>query len=356
MSFNKLDKSSRTWIIIAAVLVVVLLIPIKIPYKITVPGKVLPAKEWLIEKDVEGRLMTSLINNRAGVHESFAVRSFERGDAIHFSLRPEIVSGAAVSTIDTVGIIYSNESEKQLINLKASLQSQMALLEVSSSKEKEALVKEAEQGVLYAERQYIEQEKIYKRQKGMREKELISEEEFDLSRGTLDLFRINIDIAKERLNNVSTGEKQEQLDLIKTNIRGLQDEISVLEQKFSDYIIQSPINGSVNRVFSSDTLVIISDNTEYIVFMPLQWDYKEYIKEDQTVEFDLMDGSNTTGKIIALENSAKIIGQDVVSFATASYTGDNMNFMPGLLIECSVNCGELTPREHLFRFIESMLK
>jgi len=105
-----------------------------------------------------------------------------------------------------------------------------------------------------------------------------------------------------------------------------------MEQRFSDYIIQSPIDGMVNRVFSSDTLLIVSDTTEFIVLMPIQWDYKEFVKKDQIVEFDLQDRSSPTGKIISLEKSAKLIGHNLVSFVIAEYSGDNVNFMPGLLI------------------------
>jgi len=355
MSIKKIDKTTWTWIIIFLLLIVVLLIPIQLPYKITVPGKVLPTKEWLLYKDSEGRLMTSLVNHRAGVHESYSVRSFQRGDAIQFILNPGISAGASVTISDTIGVIYSNETEKQLINLKANLQSQNALLNVNESKEKEALISEAKQGVAFAERQFEEQQKIYLRQKGLFDKELISEQEFDLSKGALDLFRINIEIAKERLNSVTTGEKQEQIDLVKTNINGLQNEISILEQRFSDYVIQSPVNGTVNRVFSSDTLLIVSDTTEYIVYMPIQWNYKEYVKKDQSVEFDLQDRSSTYGKILAVENSAELIDRNIVSFATATYSGKNTNFIPGLLLECSIICDELTPRQHLFRFLESLL-
>ncbi len=355
MDLKKLDKNTQTWIIIGVVIIVLLIIPIKIPYKITIPGKVLSSKEWLITRDVEGRLMTSLVNNRSGVHESYGVISFERGDAMHFNMHPAIISGSSISTEDTIAILYSNESEKQLSSLKASLESQIAMLEVSKSAEKEALISEAEQGVLYAERQFIEQGKIYKRQKGLYEKELISEEEFDLSKGALDLFRINVEIAKERLKNVTTGEKPEQIELIKTNIEGLQEEIDIMEQRFSDYIIRSPISGKINRVFSSDTLLTISDTSEFIIIMPVQWDYKDYLRKDQVVEFDLKDDTSPAGKIITLENSAGIINQDVVTLVTASYSGDNLNFRPGLLIECTIICDELTIREHIFRFIGTLL-
>jgi hypothetical protein len=356
MDLKKLDKPTLTWIIIVFVILVVLVIPVRIPYKITTPGKVLPSKEWLITKDMEGRLMTSLINNRSGMYESYGVVSFERGDAMNFRMNPGISAGTSVNTTDTIGVLYSNASEKQLMNLKASLESQIAQLEVSRSGEKEAIISEAKQAVLYAERQYLEQEKIYNRQKGLYEKELISEEEFDLSKGALDLFRINVEIAKERLKNVTTGEKPEQIDLVKTNIEGLKDEISILEQRFSDFVIQSPINGTINRVFSRDTLLTISDTTEFIVIMPVQWEYKNYIRKDQIVEFDLKDNSTTTGKVIALEKSAGLLNQDVVTIVTASYSGDNLNFMPGLFIECSIICDELTIRQHLFRFIKAMLR
>lgn len=355
MTIKDFDKTTWSWIIIFVLLCVVLLLPFKIPYKITVPGKVFPSKEWLVEKGTDGRLMTSLINHRAGIHENYAVRLFERGDAVQFSFNTNIVAGSNITTNDTVGVIYSNESQKKLVNLKADLGSQTALLDVSLTEEKEAVVSAAQQGVVYAERQFVEQQKIYNRQKGLYDKNLISIQEFDLSKGALDLFRINVEIAKERLNSVTTGAKQESIDLIKTKIGGLQKEIVIMEQKFSDYVIQSPIDGMVNRVFSSDTLLIVSDTTEFIVLMAIQWDYKEYVKVDQTVEFDLQDRSSSSGKIVTLEKSAKLISQNLVSFVTADYSGDNINFMPGLVIECSIICEDLTPRQHLFRFFESLL-
>lgn len=354
-TFKKFDKATLTRIIIAVLIIVVLILPFKLPYKITVPGKVFPTKEWLVVKGTDGRLMTSLINHKAGVLENYAVRLFERGDAVQFSFNPNIVAGSSISTNDTIGIIYSNESQKKLINLKADLGSQKARLDVSLTDEKEAVVSAAKQGVEYAERQFIEQQKIYNRQKGLYNKNLISIEEFDLSKGALDLFRINIEIARERYNSVTTGAKQEEIDLINTKIEGLQLEIGVLEQRFSDYVIQSPIDGIVNRVFSSDTLMIVSDTTEFIVLMPIEWSYREYVKKDQTVEFDLQDRSISVGKIVSLGKSARLIDQNIVSFVFAAYSGENVNFMPGLLIECSIICDELTPRQHIFRFMESLL-
>ena len=61
------------------------------------------------------------------------------------------------------------------------------------------------------------------------------------------------------------------------------------------------------------------------------------------------------GHASVMDRAKEATGKVIVSFVTAAYSGENVNFMPGLLIECSIICDDLTPRQHLFRFFESLL-
>jgi hypothetical protein len=355
-------KNNRNSQIVLAVIFLLLIvfyfIPIEIPKTVTAAGKLYSAKEWLLIKGPDGRLMTMLKNNKKGVSESYSVTQFERGDAIEFSISEVIKSGAFISANDTVGIIYSNETEKELIDLKSELAVESALLEVNLSTEKEAIVKSEEQRLEYAKRQLVEQEKLFRRQQALFDKNLISEEEFEVAKGAVELFRINVDIATERLKTVTTGAKEEEIDFIKSKIDGLSNQIEILQRRFSDFVIQSPIDGIVNLNFSSDTLLIISDTTEFIGLFPIHIKELKNISAGQNIEIEIADLSEeTSGTIISIDKKLHQVNNNQYFVIAASFIkNEESNLLPGLSVTANISSQPITTKEHINHFFISLTK
>lgn len=352
MQKSKLNKNTVTWILILSVLALAVIIPIELPHNITIKGKIYPAKEWMLVKGPDGELMTSLFNYKKGVSENFGVTQFERGDAVVFSLSEHILSNTAVSTDDTIGSVYSNTTEQELINLRSELAVDSALLKVNISEEKEAVVRSEEQRLEYAEKQLEEQQKLFRRQKSLYEKNLISEEEYEVAEGAIELFKINVEIAKERLKTVSTGAKKEEVNLVKSRIEGLKNRIDNLERKFSDLVIQTPVSGIVNRGFSGDTLLTISDTTDYISFIPVKINDYKYIKARQKVVFENLNNEKIiVGEIESIDKSIKSGLQSQYFLAAAVIKKNKSELLPGLVLNGEIIGETILLREYLFNLI-----
>ncbi len=352
MQKNSLNKNTITWIVIGVLLALALLIPIELPNTITVKGKIYPAKEWMLVKGPDGELMTSLFNYKKGVSENYGVTQFERGDAVEFSLSDKIYTSAAVMIDDTIGLVYSNTTEKELIDLRADLAVDSALLKVNTSEEKDAIVKSEEQKLEYAKKQLEEQQKLFRRQKSLYEKQLISEEEYEVAESAIELFNINVEIAKERLRTVSTGAKQEEINLVKSRISGLKDKIDILEKKFSGLTIQSPVQGIVNRGFSADTLLTISDTTEYISFIPIKVSDYKFIKPGQKVLFEDMNGDKTIeAEIDSTDKAIKSGLQNQYFVASAVVNKNKSSLLPGLVLSGEIIGEPIMLRDYLISLI-----
>ncbi|MBN1299985.1 MAG: hypothetical protein JW995_02115 [Melioribacteraceae bacterium] len=343
------------WGVIAVLVLAVLIVPVKVPHHIQISGKILPARQWLLIKSPDGNLITSMVNYIKGVNENYTLTQFERGDAVKFKLNSNIYSGRQVVVNDTIGTVYSNETEKQLIDLKSELTSEKALLKVSLSNEKEAVVKSEEQRLEYARKQLEEQEKLFIRQKALHERDLISQEEYDIAEGAVNLFKINVDIAEEMLKTVTTGAKEEEIDFIKSRIDGLSKQINVLEKKFSDFVIQSPVNGIIERIFSSDTLLIISDTTEFLCFFPVMIEDAKYLRTglDVVIESSTLD-ITTRGILESIDKSIQPAAQNQYLVASARITDDGNKIIPGLNIEGYVKSESKILREYIWLFIRNL--
>jgi hypothetical protein len=114
-------KKIIIWLAAITIVILFLIIPINISYKIYVKGKLLPNKEWIIYKGTDGRLTSLITNYRSGMNQSYDVTLFDRGDAMRFSFNQKLHSGSRLFVNDTVAIVYSNEIERQIENLKGEI-------------------------------------------------------------------------------------------------------------------------------------------------------------------------------------------------------------------------------------------
>ena len=351
--FNSKSEKIIIGFVIAAA-IILFLSPFDMPYNIKTYGKIVPAKEWILAKGPDGRLMTSLVNYKTGTYDNYTVTQFQRGDAVEFSMGKNIAAGTTINKFDTVANIYSNETEKKLSKLKGDLATEKAVLQVSFGTEKQSVIDEQKRKVEYAKRQLSEQEKLFTRDKALFEKELISKEDYDISEGAVELFKINVRIAEEKLNNVITGAKSEQINLIRSRINGLENEIDILYDKFSQFILTSPLSGIINRSLSRDTLLVISDTTEYLVVIPVELEKIDYIKSGQevNVKFDHFN-TELSGEIFSIDNKVRYNQGNQYFLVFAEITDQVKIPLQDLRVECTIACEKMPPRDHLFRFINN---
>ncbi|MFZ1518675.1 MAG: hypothetical protein WAU11_07865 [Ignavibacteriaceae bacterium] len=349
-------KSLIIWIAVLSFISVFLLLPIKISYSIFVRGKILPANEWIIYKGTDGRLTSQLTNYKTGINQSYDVKLFDRGDAMQFEINSSLVSGSSIMQHDTVAVLYSNENERQIENLKGEIVAAKASLSLNLTGEKEAVIDQEIKNLDYAIKQADEQKKILDRFSLLYKKGLASQEEYEIAKGTYDLYLINISISKARLKTVETGAKQEQIGFIKAQIISLENELAVLQKRFKGFTVTAPINGVISRKTNSDTLMIISDVSEYVVLCPVKVKDKKYIQSSANVDIHANGTKqNVKSLVYEIDNSVQILNGIQVVTVTSTIKGESHQLIPSLIVDCYIETGKLSPLEYLERIWQRMV-
>lgn len=340
------------------VLIIILLIPVKIPYSITTMGKVFPLRDFMLIKSTAGSISSQQFNYLKGINEKYNLFEFERGDAVEISVAHTLISGSPVYTGDKIASVYSNTLEKDLVELNSQLETEIAQLDVFLKGEKESAIQLEEKRVSYAQKQIETQETLHSRNKILFDQNLISQEDYELSASALELFKLNYEIAKQSLKVVSSGAKPEEISLVKKRIDGLREIISELQNKFNHYSIMAPFNGIVKRTFSADTMLILQDTSSYILILAIESEHRDKLDIGQKVFISLPAKDFKTESVIsAIDNSFYTINQNSVFFVSTKIdnSGKSKYLLPGALAECEIVCESILIRDYIFNFFSSLI-
>ncbi|MBK7228574.1 MAG: hypothetical protein IPH97_06875 [Ignavibacteriales bacterium] len=347
-------KKIIIWVAVITIIILSLILPINIKYNIYVKGKLLPNKEWIIYKGTDGRLTSLITNYRTGMNQSYDVTLFDRGDAMRFSFNQKLHSGSRLFVNDTVAIVYSNEIERQIENLKGEIIAAKASLSLNLTGEKEAIIEQENKTLDYSIKQSEEQKKILDRVKTLYDKGLASLEEYEIAKGTYELNVINSSISKARLQSVQTGAKKEQVSLIRSQIISLENELAILQKRFKGFTVTSPIGGVLSRKTNSDTLMSLYDNSEFVLLCPVKVSDIEFISDTARVKIKLND-KTVYARIYEKTNAVKIVNGIQIVTISADVDKAVNDLTPYLMADCYVDAGELSPVEYLVRIWQRMV-
>ncbi len=342
---------------IVFVILVILSYPGKMPYSLKAVGKVVHHREWVVRSDPNGPLRAALYDNTKGSVEDYFITELERGDAVRLQMNRSIMPGATITKGDTVCWIESNEITRQLAILNRELDTQKATLTFALAGEKESVITEAIQLVDHARQALEEQEKIVDRQKALYETSFIPYQDYEISLSTLKLFAINVQIAETQLQQVQTGVKPEEIDMISAQIDGLENEINTLLERSEDFTLTSPLSGIVLDSTSGDTLVVIGDTSAYTVVIPLKLEVRSQVTLDQEVTCTI-DGITTPyhGRISHIGNVAHILNGQQVILAKARLELKGNDIITGTFARCAIKCEPVTIRQYIVKSINTVFK
>ncbi len=352
---------NKRWWLLGGVCVLALSIiatlPIQIPYAVTVPGKILCTNEWIVAFHRDGGIVTYVADRASGATKRYSLAQFNRGDAIAFSLSPHLSSGVGVAMGDTVGVVRSTEIERELQLLKGDLQRAEASLAATLAGEKQPIVEGARQEVERAKRQASELNAVLARQKLLLERGLVAQQEYDLAERRASTASIEVSIAEARLGAVASGAKREQADVVRSQIRSLRNQIDVLERQEESQRFVSPLSGVVSQFGTSDTLLVVSDTSAYVVVMPVPLHERSRLAQHQSVKIYASDVPNIPpAEIIAVDKTIHQLNGQQVVLATAQMSGVPAELLNGLLARCSIQCIARSPFDYAKRKLQVMLR
>jgi len=329
-------------------------LPVPIFSSVNTFGTITSAQKWVLVKGTDGRLISSTINYKTGLNEGYRVSNFDPGSSVSFALNSSLTPGQFVTRGDTVGSIYSSETQERLITLNGELAAARGLLAVNASGQKAAIVHEAQQRLQFAKRKQNEHRTIMARAQQLHSGDLISQSEYERVRSEHNTLEDEVHIAEANLEAARTGAKPEQLELAQANIAALENEIEAIKRRATTYTLTAPISGMVSRASSADTLLTISDTTELLALIPVK--ASDYARVAATPDASLMLrglARPVRGKIIALDRETHLLQGQSVVMATALLEGAPQDLMPGMFAKCRIACRPVTPLEYLKRTLDS---
>lgn len=347
---NKINLLILAFLLLASI--IIYFFPFPVSYNIESKGLIIPAHEWSLVRSVEGNLISSYKDNIKGTVNSFGVTEFQRGDVVEFKLHAKIPFVDVIGTGDTIGMIYSNEQERNLIQLLGEFEILNAEYQFYTTGQKPEDIQEAKRRLEFVKQDLLTQQKLTKRSEGLFKESVISDQEYEISLNDLKLKEIQIEIAEAQYLSVSTGDKPEMAAVIKAKIDALENQINQVKRRFNFYTVTSPVSGMIvsNRGLENSEIVInIADTSSLVVLVP--FDFKEfpYIKKGQEVSIG-SNGHKTSGSILNIDNVVQIIDSKQALFATVIIE-NHSEIIPGSFAEVSIHCDDLTLMDYLQRIL-----
>lgn len=341
--------------IVSIVLLIVLFVPFELPYNIESVAKLMPAKQWILSRGVDGDIQTSTINHLSGINNSYQLTSFERGESMLLDISHNLKNGEVVQKGDTIAVIYSSSQQENLIQLSGELSVLKATLDVSMSGVKSTEIKESKERLEMSKSEYHKQMKIVERLGNLFQRELIAEEDYQTADDELNVLAKAVNVREAELESSLSGEKIEEVNMLKKQISAVESEITFLQkQKDAQSSIIAPFSGRIERSFSNDTLLTLSNFDLGIAFIPVTLEESEYIGEGEKVTFITNNTTELLSGVVQMKQPVmQIIGGRQCIMVLATVYDISKDFVSGMLTQAEINCGTVTLQTYLQRNIQN---
>jgi len=340
--------------ILILALLAVSFLPFSVPYQISSRGVVMPAKQWILGRNQDGNLISTIKDNLTGTLSEYSVTEFQRGDVASFRVRDKWSSSKFISAGDTVGEISSNEEERALLYLKGQLKIQEAEMLFYTTGQKPEDVLEARNMLQLAKQELSTQQRLMRRTEEMFRDSLISYQAYDIALNELRVKEYNSKIAEARLASVMAGEKPEQALRVKAQTDALRLQMEQIEKRLASFRLVCPISGLVVRKKGVETpfdvLIEVADTSAYVVLFPVPYQELSFLNVGTPVELFAQDlPENVSGNVAHIDNSIQLIGGKQAVFVTAIFRGGDAVILPGRIVEINVVSTPVSLREYLYR-------
>jgi hypothetical protein len=273
---------------------------------------------------------------------------------------PYFVNNSFVKAGDTLGYISSRFMDEKIQSLQHQAEVESKLLESSITGEKESILENLRQKLIYAEQQYDLTKKNYDRSMILFQDSVIPLNEFEIAESTYENAKTAIDIAKSEYEVAKTGAKPEDIKLIEERISSFNKEIGFYNSMKKDYVLQSPFSGKmIFDLYSLNPVeyISITDTSGYMLYAPIKFNYRVYLKLNSQVEFTV-PGTDTTlnAHLLEISNNVEFINTSQVVFTMSQVDNTSDIIFPGLTVQCKFVCDEISPWEYAKRTLNIFMR
>ena len=314
--------------------------------------QVYPKEEWALVRGNNGQIISSMIDYTSGHTVQYSLNQFERGEYISLNFSHKIGSEEFVNKGDTIASILSSEVEDQLITAEGELDVARANFKTQNAGEKQSMIEEAENRLKYTDEKIKEQKVLLQRMTTMYGKGLSSQQDYETQKWTLDLLEIEKRIYKAQLENASTGVKEEEIELIESQINSIKSRLAFLKNRKNDLILISPISGYAANLFSPDTLLAIINDKEIVLNVPIKIEDIDLIKKGQSLNIDINGlDKEYSGSVVSISREVKFLNNQQIVFVSVKLDNSEGVLLPGMVKEIFLEIKQISFYEYMKRFL-----
>ena len=248
-------------------------------------------------------------------------------------------------------VISSPETERLLEQLSGELRRAAALVSVSSTGEKEAIVKSANERLAYAQAQRDGHQKTLERMKALFDRGIISKQEYDVVATSGEMYNALVTTAQAELKAVSTGAKPSEIAMNQAGVRSFENQIAVLRAKLDRFSLKAPFDGVVYETSIADTVALIGSRDSFVVVMPVRLADAAHVQQGASINVEYASTKALKGKVHMIGSVAHQLGNEAYVLATILLESDRSMF-PGEIVSCSLDA----PSRSVGSFILRALK
>lgn len=333
-----------------------LMLPIELPFKVRTRAIIRPVTEWELSRTAEGNLTQTFRDNLTGTVRSYGVTEFQRGDVVRFEVSPRLQSMVSISKGDTVGMLYSNEEQRKLMELEGDLKVLRAERVFHTTGQKPEDVEHAERELHLAKQELMTQQKLTARSQVLLRDSVIPLQQYEIDLNELKVRELAVSIAEARLMSITTGEKPEQAELIDAKVQAITWQIDQLRARISYFTLLAPISGMVvmdRFMDGSERLVMIADTSAMVAVAPVRMSDVGHLRRGDRVRTIPVNGNvSVTGTVRDIDNVARPVDRHSAVFITA-VLDSSTGIVPGSVENLEVIGHPLTPMQYAVKLLNS---
>lgn len=269
---------------IAVVAIVIIVFIIPFPRQVGGDIVVRPIAEYTITMLAgQGRLELNL--REGGLVREYSTEHIQisSGDLSVLRLTPMVKEGDAIKKGDTLAAMISNEVSSNLDAARSQLERLRGELALAQSPPKPEEIATAQAAVNAAQATVTQLENDVTRNLSLFDKKLISRQELENSQSDMNVAKSNLEESEARLRLLKSPPKQEQVEIIKSQIATQEANIAYFVSQEAAQVITSPIGGMVTALYRNDLLFKISDMSQVEAAIPVTDNYLEFVAPDAEV-------------------------------------------------------------------------
>ncbi len=328
-----------------------------IPYTIEVTAKIYPSGKWVIVKDTDGSLVSTLYNYRNGIINDVKSYKLDNGDVAEMELIPKKAAGVHISKGDTVAILRSAVIDERIAVVRSQLEELKAYLKVDATGMKASEIALAKEQLTYAQQQLAFETENYNRALLLYQEKVIAPAEFNQVKTAFDLANTQVKIAHKTLETARTGVKPEQIKYTEARIETAKKELHTLLKKKSSLTLLAGVSGKINFNVTPDEVLTVEDTSAYILQFPVRLADRNYITSlaKISVEYPL-GAAPMTGTLIDLSDKVEYMGGEQLVFAKAILPNKAEDISTGMFLRCQVECDRVNLAEYIVRVLRHSMK